>query len=151
MSANEFWGNVRFVGRLFCDLWRRIFCIFCIALLLSACGCMNIYTRFPGTDAKITQVYQCSRTVAAFSVIVAFPQMMSDNPGDYGLQWMNVLTVPIGCLCLCDAVAEACVDTVCLPFDWPISAKRKRDLERWQEERRREYEASRQETESEVR
>ena len=76
--------------------------------------------------------------------------MMSDNPGDNGFQMMNILTIPLGCVVMCDAVCEAVVDTVCLPFDWPISAKRKRDLEAWQEERRREYEASQQEKVQEV-
>ena len=64
--------------------------------------------------------------------------------------WENIFTVPLGCLCLCDAVCEAAIDTVCLPFDWPISAKRKRDQEAWQEERRREYEANRKKEEEEV-
>lgn len=118
------------------------------ALSLEA-GCVNLYTRFPTTNAKIEQVYQSSRQAAGLSIIVAFPQMMSDAPGQ-GYMLENVFTVPLGCLCLCDAVCEAAIDTVCLPFDWPISAKRKRDQEAWQEERRREYEANRKKEEEEV-
>ena len=114
-----------------------------------AAGCVNLYTRFPTTNAKIEQVYQSSRQAAGLSIIVAFPQMMSDVPGQ-GYMLENVFTVPLGCLCLCDAVCEAAIDTVCLPFDWPISAKRKRDQEAWQEERRREYEANRKKEEEEV-
>ena len=99
-----------------------------IALLMVAawafCGCVNLYTRCPTTDEKITMVYQCTREAAGLSVLIAFPQMMSDNPGDHGFMWENIFTVPLGCLCLCDAVCEACVDTVCVPFDWPISAAR---------------------------
>ncbi len=113
------------------------------------CGCVNCYTRFPTTNAKIEQVYQSSRQAAGLSIIVAFPQMMSDVPGQ-GYMWENIFTVPLGCLCLCDAVCEAAIDTACLPFDWPISVKRKRDQEAWQEERRREYEANRKKEEEEV-
>lgn len=126
-----------------------------VGTVLAACalslasGCANLYTRFPTTNAKIEQVYQSSRQAAGLSIIVAFPQMMSDVPGQ-GYMWENIFTVPLGCLCLCDAVCEAAIDTVCLPFDWPISAKRKRDQEAWQEERRREYEANRKKEEEEV-
>ena len=99
-------------------------------LILSAAlilgGCVNCYTRFPTTNERIERVYQCSREAAALSVIIAFPQMMSDNPGDGGFMWENIFTVPLGCLCLCDAACEAVIDTVCLPFDWPISAARRK-------------------------
>ena len=111
-------------------------------------GCVNLYTRL-SADAEIEQVYQSSRQAAGLSIIVAFPQLMSDAPGQ-GYMLVNIFTIPLGCLCLCDAVCEAAIDTVCLPFDWPISAKRKRDQEAWQEERRREYEANRKKEEEEV-
>ncbi len=88
-------------------------------------GCVNCYTRWPTTDEKITMVYQCSREGAGPSVLVAFPQRMSDCPGDNGYMWENIFTVPLGCLCLCDAAVEACIDTVCLPVDWPLAASRK--------------------------
>ena len=124
-----------------------------LATVLMACtmtGCVNLYTRWPTTDEKITMVYQCSREAAGLSVLVAFPQAMSDCPGDGGFMLENIFTIPLGCLCLCDAVCEVAIDTVCLPFDWPISAKRKRDQEAWQQERRREYEANRKKEEEGV-
>lgn len=113
-----------------------------VAALSLTAGCMNMWTRNPLTDTRIERCYQSSSTMAGAVIIVSFPQMMSDCPGDNGFMWENVFTVPLGCLVMCDAACEAVVDTVCLPFDWPISAKRRRDLEAWQEERRREYEAS---------
>lgn len=104
----------------------RFFRIFGIGVLLACEGCVNLYTRFPTTDERIERVYQCSREAAGLSILVAFPQMMSDCPGDNGYMWENIFTVPLGCLCLCDALVEATVDTVCLPYDWPVSASRSR-------------------------
>ena len=97
-----------------------------IAAVAALSGCMNLYTRFPTTSAKVERVYQSSREMAAISVIAAFPQMMSDCPSDSGLMWENLISVPfLGLPCAVDAVLEACVDTVCLPADWPLSAYRK--------------------------
>jgi len=96
-----------------------------ICAVVLCAGCVNLYTRWPTTEEKITMVYQCSREAAGLSVLVAFPQMMSDCPSDNGYMWENIFTVPLGCLCLCDAAVEACIDTVCLPVDWPLSASRK--------------------------
>ena len=92
-------------------------------------GCVNLYTRCPGTDEKITQVYQCSREAAALAVIGSFPQMMSDNPSTSGSWcWENLISIPfIGLPFAVDAVCEACIDTVCLPVDWPLAASRKED------------------------
>ena len=114
-------SNICFVGRLIRDFFRRIFVVFVIVCM---CGCVNCYTRWPTTDEKITMVYQCSREAAGLSVLVAFPQMMSDVPNG-GFMWENIFTIPVGCLCLCDAAVEACIDTVCLPVDWPLAASRK--------------------------
>jgi hypothetical protein len=60
------------------------------------------------------------------SIIIAFPQAMSDGPSR-GFMWENIFTIPLGCLGLCDAACETVIDTVCLPFDWPISAVRRKD------------------------
>lgn len=120
---NELWNNIKFVGRLFRDLFRRVFTVSVIAC---ACGCVNCYTRFPTTNERIESVYQCSREAVALSVLIAFPQAMSDGPSR-GFMWENIFTIPLGCLCLCDAACEAVIDTVCLPFDWPISAVRRKD------------------------
>ena len=99
--------------------------LFLIVLLAAMCGCVNIYTRWPTTDERIDRVYQCSREAAALSVICSFPQMMSDNPGKSGFMWENIFTIPfLGLPCAVDAVCEACIDTVCLPVDWPLSAVR---------------------------
>jgi len=99
----------------------RIAILFLSMLL---CGCVNLYTRCPWTDERIDRMYQCSREAAALSIIVAFPQMMSDGPSR-GFMWENIFTIPLGCLCLCDAAVEACIDTVCLPVDWPLAESRK--------------------------
>lgn len=108
-----------------------------ILLILAALvlgGCVNLYTRAPWTDVRIESVYQCSRAAAGMSVIVAFPQMMSDAP-NHELMIENIFTIPLGCVCMCDAACEAVIDTVCLPFDWPISASRKKkDLSKTKKE-----------------
>lgn len=90
-------------------------------------GCVNLYTRCPGTNAQIEEVYQSSRLAAAFSIVGAFPQMMSDNPSTSGSwRWENLISIPfIGLPCTVDAVCEACIDTVCLPVDWPLAASRR--------------------------
>ena len=97
-----------------------------IAMAAMLCGCINGYTRFPTTDAKIERVYQCSREAAALSIVCSFPQMMSDCPSDNGWMWENLFTIPfLGLPCAVDAVCEACIDTVLLPVDWPLSASRR--------------------------
>lgn len=106
--------------------WRFFRWMFAAVALACACGCVNCYTRWPTTDERIDRVYQCSREAAALSLLVAFPQAMSDGPSR-GFMWENIFTVPLGCLCMCDAAVEACVDTVCLPVDWPLSAARRKD------------------------
>lgn len=101
------------------------FQIVTLCALAMLAGCVNIYTRCPGTDEKITQVYQCSREAAALSILCSFPQAMSDGPSR-GFMWENLLTIPfLGLPCAVDAVCEACVDTVCLPVDWPLAASRR--------------------------
>ena len=96
------------------------------ALALLA-GCVNCYTRCPGTNARIEAVYQPSRTAVECSIICAFPQMMSDCPSDNEFKSYNALTVPLGLLVLCDALCEAVVDTAFLPVDYFISESRKED------------------------
>lgn len=125
MKASDIWSNICFYGRclkVVCQEWWHK--IFAVAVAMLMCGCVNIYTRWPTTSERIERVYQCSREAAGLSMLIAFPQMMSDVPGQ-GYMWENIFTIPVGCLCLCDAVVEACVDTVCLPVDWPLAASRK--------------------------
>ena len=94
----------------------------CAALAgIALTGCVNCYTRCPGTHARVEDAYQSTRTAAMASVICAFPQIMSDCPGDYRLLPLNLLTVPMGVVALADTVCEAAVDTVCLPADFAIA------------------------------
>lgn len=86
-------------------------------------GCMNLYVRVPWTGARIEEVYQQTRMAAAGSMLVAYPQLMSGS-GDGTVKWWNCLTVPLGCIFFCDAAVEAAIDTVCLPFDWPLASSR---------------------------
>lgn len=103
----------------------RLSHIICFAVLASACGCVNCYTRWPTTYERITEVYQCSREAAQLSILFSFPQVMSDGPSR-GFMRENLLTIPfMGLPCAVDAVCEACIDTVCLPVDWPLSAARR--------------------------
>lgn len=97
----------------------------CLALALT--GCVNtLLTRNPYSNEKVQRVYQSTTMAAAGSFIIMFPQMMSDAPSMHGFDPLNILTVPIGLLCFCDVPLELAVDTVCLPFDWPISRYRDR-------------------------
>lgn len=61
--------------------------------------------------------------------MVAFPQVIDMGAGHDPFVPMNILTVPCGCVCLCDTLLEVVVDTVCLPYDWPVSEKRKKERE----------------------
>ena len=98
-----------------------------VAFLMSfACGCLNLYTRFPTTEPRIEQCYQSTCMMAGVTVIGSFPQMMSDVPSRSGsLCWENLISVPfIGIPCLADTCLEACVDTACFPVDWFIAGAR---------------------------
>ena len=103
----------------------------CVGAIAAVCalallaGCVNCYTRCPGTDSRIEAVYQPSRAALGCSIICAFPQMMSDCPSDTGLKAYNALTVPLGLLVLCDAICESVIDTAFLPADFIISRTRK--------------------------
>ena len=97
-----------------------------LSIALCAClfsGCVNCYTRCPFTDSRIESAYQSSKFAADASILVAFPQVMSCAPSE-GISWINVCTIPLGLLVLCDAVVEAAIDTVCLPVDIPLANMR---------------------------
>lgn len=97
---------------------------FAIIILSLASGCVNLLTtRNPFSDCKVGQAYQSTRMAAGASVIVAYPQMMSTTGGN-GFEFVNIFTIPLGLLVFCDAVCEFPVDTVCLPFDIPMSISR---------------------------
>lgn len=121
------WAIFRGDGSL---TWFGWICLLCAGLLAAGVlsmfqGCVNCYTRLPITDSRIERCYQSSRSAACLSIIVAFPQMMSDNPGTPKYMIENIFTVPIGCVVMCDAACEAVIDTVLLPIDWPLSEFRK--------------------------
>lgn len=96
--------------------------ILAAALLFSA-GCMNTYVRFPTTNPKIESTYQCTRATAALSIVVMFPQIMSDVPNQTFMA-ENLLTIPLGCVVLVDSVCEGVIDTVCWPADYFIADAR---------------------------
>lgn len=100
-----------------------------LAIILSALsGCMNVYTRCPGTDREIASCYQSTECMLTLSCVVAFPQVMSPGGSDE-FYWENLFTIPCGLLCLCDTACEAVVDTVMLPVDYPLSRYRNGDRE----------------------
>lgn len=94
-------------------------------------GCVNVYTRCPTTThVRIERCYQCTGEAAGMSLIAAFPQMISDSPGDHGFIIENVITIPIGCIGLCDTACEAVLDTAFLPVDYALSRYRSRGVEK---------------------
>lgn len=131
-SAKAIFNNVcrRIVFRSDGSLtWFGWLCLLGAGILAAAVlsmfqGCVNFYTRLPITDSRIESCYQSSRSAACLSIIVAFPQMMSDNPGTPKYMIENIFTVPLGCVVLCDAACEAVIDTAMLPIDWPLSEYR---------------------------
>ena len=105
---------------------KKLLAVLSTILLISASGCMNLYTRCPGTDREIASCYQSTRWMGTLSVAVAFPQIMSPGGSDE-FYWENLFTIPCGLLCLCDTACEAVVDTVMLPVDYPLSRYRNGD------------------------
>lgn len=92
-----------------------------VAVLLS--GCINLYTRCPGTDARIEDTYQSTSQSIATAYVVAFPQIITGwQPS---IEPENFITIPFGLLVLCDTPFEAVVDTVCWPWDNYISDARR--------------------------
>ena len=106
----------------------------CILLLAATCGCMNLYTRCPGTDKEITTTYQSTYEMSCWTLIVAFPQALDLSDTYNGWQWFNCLTVPLAIIPAADTCLEAVVDTVCYPYDYYTTKgknkNRKNDL--WQ-------------------
>lgn len=87
-------------------------------------GCVNVYTRSPFTEKRIEGVYQCTKEAAGISYIIMFPQMMNPSGGN-GFMAANLISVPVGCIGMCDAAAEAVLDTVFLPADACLSKREK--------------------------
>lgn len=107
----------------------RFACLVLACVLVAASGCVSVaYTRNPFSDSALQVTYQATRTAAMASVLVAFPQMMSDCPSDYGAYApLNFLTVPLGVLVLADAVVEAVPDTLCWPVDFWLTYDKPKD------------------------
>lgn len=95
-----------------------------LSALAPVTGCVNVYTRCPGTSARIESTYQSTETAFSTAIVCAFPQAMSDNPGDYRFKALNLLTVPLGVVVLADALCEAGIDTVCSPVDYLLAKRR---------------------------
>lgn len=85
------------------------------AALLS--GCMNMYTRCPGTDAKVIETYQSTKCMASMSFVVMFPQVMMPSGCNKPMLPENLISIPIGCLFFADTACEAAVDTALWPVD----------------------------------
>lgn len=89
------------------------------------CGCVNILgARNPFADKmKVEECYQSTRIAAGATMIVAFPQLMSDNPRDYHFMADNFLTIPLSVVVLADTICEVPFDTLFLPYDFYASRK----------------------------
>lgn len=94
-----------------------------IAAAAMLCGCVNMYTRCPWTDEKIERTYQSTGVAYSFAIVAAWPQIMSDSPGNNGFMPENLISIPVGCAIMCDAACEAVIDTVCLPVDIVLSKR----------------------------
>jgi uncharacterized protein YceK len=96
-------------------------------ILVAACmllaGCVNLYTRCPGTNTKIVQTYQSTYVASGLSYVVMFPQVMFPS-GNAAFIPENLISIPVGCLGFVDTACEAVVDTVLFPADYAISRSR---------------------------
>lgn len=102
---------------------KKLMKVTAVCMLLLASGCINCYLRCPVTDQKIDEVYKSTKAGAGMSYVVMFPQIMSTT-GSNGFEPMNIISVPIGCLCFVDAACEAALDTVFFPADWWLAEAR---------------------------
>lgn len=102
---------------------NKVIAIYLSSLMLA--GCVNVVSvRNPFSNEKVEEIYQGTKTATTVALVVSFPQMMSDRPSDYGFKPYNMLTIPCGIVCFADVMLESVVDTVCLPFDIPVSKNR---------------------------
>ena len=104
-------------------LLRKAILTLVLASLLS--GCMNLYTRCPGTPPRIEDTYQSTCCTAEMAYVVMFPQVIMASHNDKILLPENLISIPIGCLCFVDVAAEGVLDTVFWPIDWPLSRARR--------------------------
>lgn len=104
-------------------LLRKAILTLVLASLLS--GCMNLYTRCPGTPPRIEDTYQSTCSTAGMAYVVMFPQVMMASHNNKILFPENLISIPLGCLCFVDVAAEGVLDTVFWPIDWPLSRARR--------------------------
>lgn len=102
---------------------KKLMKVTAVCMLLLASGCINCYLRCPVTDQKIDEVYKSTKAGAGMSYVVMFPQIMSTT-GSNGFEPMNIISVPIGCLCFVDVACEVVLDTVFFPVDWWLAEAR---------------------------
>lgn len=66
--------------------------------------------------------------MAGITLIASFPQMMADSGPHPAFMWENCISIPFfGLPCFVDTVLEGVVDTICLPYDIPVSIHREKD------------------------
>ena len=107
---------------------RKLFGIVVVACILFLTGCMNMYVRWPTTSREIESVYQSTGEMAGITLIASFPQMMADSGPHPAFMWENCISIPFfGLPCFVDTVLEGVVDTICLPYDIPVSIHREKD------------------------
>ena len=94
---------------------KRTLLAFVLASFLS--GCMNLYTRCPGTPPRIEDTYQSTCSTAGMSYVVMFPQVIMSTGNNEVLYPENIISIPLGCICFVDVALEAVIDTVCYPAD----------------------------------
>lgn len=99
--------------------------IMMMGILIIAQGCASIaISRNPFCEEKnlgylpATGLFPATRLVAVATIICAFPQMMSDSPRDDFFEAINLITIPLSTLFLCDLCCEIPIDTLCLPYDY---------------------------------
>ena len=106
---------------------KEIKTILMVLALLVTSGCINLYTRAPFTDKKIERTYQSSGEAFGLSIIVSFPQIMSDNPSTPDFMVENIFTIPCGMVVAADGCVEFALDTVFWPCDKILAINRKKE------------------------
>ena len=90
---------------------------FILALsLVAICGCATINNRVFHENPTALEPYQCTSEAIAGCTFITVPQIV--NPGPLELQWLNIVTIPIGVCCfIVDVPLEFICDTICYPYD----------------------------------
>ena len=110
---------------------KKIIRLFVAVITIASSGCMNMYTRSPFTEKRIESTYQSTGEVFGLSIIVSFPQVMSDNPSTPSFMVENIFTIPCGLIVAIDGCLEFALDTVFWPCDKIIVNNREKDKKQW--------------------